>query len=214
MKVNELAKDIHANAVAHGWWDDERKAPEIVALIHSEWSEALEEARADMPLAYITIKHNELSPSMTEIIPRGDDGAYISEMGLSEGKRITDGKPEGIAVELIDGCIRIFDAFEFFGVNFKDDEKTLDDLMDEAEREVLPKCEDISDVIAFLHYETSMLFGSATIKGYKIPPATFILGALGIALAWVRKQGLDPMAILLEKHEYNKGRPYKHGKKF
>ena len=92
MLINELAKAVHENAVAHGWWDDEREAPEIIALIHSEWSEALEEARSDMPLAYITLKHNELSPVMTEIIPRGDDGTYTSEIGLSDGKRITDGK--------------------------------------------------------------------------------------------------------------------------
>ena len=204
MKVNELAKDIHANAVAHGWWDDDRKAPEIVALIHSEWSEALEEARAGRPLVWYPCSDCENGPC--EATP--ETVAYAC--GFDKRGR----KPEGVAVELIDGCIRIFDAFKFFGVDFKDDSKTLDDLMDEAEREVLPKCNSVSDVIAFLHYETSMLYGSATIKGYRLPPATFMIGALGIALAWVRQQGLDPLAILLEKHEFNKGRPYKHGKKF
>ena len=34
------------------------------------------------------------------------------------------------------------------------------------------------------------------------------------ALSWVKGQGLDPLGILLMKHEYNKTRPYKHGKKF
>ena len=27
-KLNELAKEIHENAVAHGWWDEERSLPE------------------------------------------------------------------------------------------------------------------------------------------------------------------------------------------
>lgn len=210
MKVNELAKEIHANAVAHGWWDDERKAPEIVALIHSEWSEALEEARAGRPLVWRECR----GASMMANEVHDCDFMQPNVCNESGDCSFKAQKPEGIAVELIDGCIRIFDAFQFFGVNFKDETRTLDDLMDEAAREVLPKCESVSDVIAFLHYETSMLFGAATIKGYKVPPATFILGALGIALAWVRQQGLDPLAILLEKHEYNKGRPYKHGKKF
>ena len=123
-------------------------------------------------------------------------------------------KPEGVAVELIDGCIRILDAFDFFHVSYNE-EKTLDELMDEAKKSVLSKSDDISSVIAYLHYETSMLLVSSKygkIKG--MSPATFIIGALGVAFSWVREQGLDPLEILLEKHEFNKSRPYKHGKKF
>lgn len=36
--INEVAKEIHENAVAHGWWDEERGFPEVLALIHSEVS--------------------------------------------------------------------------------------------------------------------------------------------------------------------------------
>ncbi len=34
--INELAKEIHENAVEHGWWDEKRGFPEVLALIHSE----------------------------------------------------------------------------------------------------------------------------------------------------------------------------------
>lgn len=53
MNINEFEKEIHKNAVEHGWWDEERSFAEIVALCHSELSEALEADRAGEPLIYI-----------------------------------------------------------------------------------------------------------------------------------------------------------------
>ena len=29
--INELAKEIHENAVKHGWWDEKRGFPEVLA---------------------------------------------------------------------------------------------------------------------------------------------------------------------------------------
>lgn len=45
MTINEFAAEVHKNAVEHGWLDEERGFPEVLALIHSEVSEALEEYR-------------------------------------------------------------------------------------------------------------------------------------------------------------------------
>lgn len=52
LTLNEWTDKIHNNAVEHGWWDDEREFGTIVALCHSELSEALEEHRNSKPMLY------------------------------------------------------------------------------------------------------------------------------------------------------------------
>lgn len=123
MNMNEWAREIHENAVNHGWWETDRELPEILMLIVSELSEALEEYRkGDMMDGRISCMHYY------------SGGGYVAN-----APTVCCKKPEGIAVEVIDALIRILD--------------------------------------------------------------------------WCGKEGVDVEALVKEKHEYNKTRPYKHGKR-
>ncbi|MBM3250312.1 MAG: hypothetical protein FJZ09_05680 [Candidatus Omnitrophica bacterium] len=43
--INELIKECHRVARAKGWWQQDRNEGELIALMHSELSEALEAMR-------------------------------------------------------------------------------------------------------------------------------------------------------------------------
>ena len=194
MGLNEFAKEVHANAVAHGWWETERDPAEIIALIHSEWSEALEEYRACRPMVWYAVN--------ADCQMCGDRPVIYSE--ICETNNCDAGhKPEGIAVELIDGCIRILDfaAHEKISLKF------------EAIEPLQPT---LSKLIADLHYYTSSALNAIEKSGKIIVPG-YISVWLGAAVyevfRYIYAHRLEAGKLMLEKHEYNKTRPYRHGGK-
>jgi len=197
MLIRELAATIHQNAVDHGWWDEERELPEIVALVHSEWSEALEEARNGRPLVY-------------KLRVDDDAVAFITPDNPKYAMLFT--KPEGIAVELIDGCIRILDALGYGKADLIDPDTgeptQFEELMGKhraVQPEEMP--EDVPTLIAWLHAFTSQTMLEEDVNEVR---EVHLIAAMSLALSWVQAQGIDPLALLLEKHEYNN----KHGKRF
>lgn len=208
MTLAEMAKEIHENAKAHGWWDEEREAAEVYALIHSEWSEALEEYRAGRPDRWHECDSN-VWPDVCDEQSKKDCPYH-----RPEGKCVFQGaKPEGVCVELIDGVIRILDYIAHCGkaVGYRDDnagrclegqDEFPDIIIESIQKESLPS------MVNALHMQVARAFSTSEIGDDTVP---LLLSAM-IACAWIKGRGLDPEELLIEKHEYNVTRPYKHGK--
>ncbi len=206
LNLNSFLIEVHENALKHGWWDKERPYGEVISLLHSEISEALEEYRAGRPNVWFPCEEgNDHHPC------KPVDTADCLNFGNEEECQYRSKKPEGICIELLDAVIRILDWFGALGAQLNDC-KTVDELIAKIPNGLKEEMKDAEfpEVTAFLH--------STVTHAYESGEKTELMGhhmmvCMAIIFYWIRLQGEDAEKLIVMKHEYNKTRPYRHGNK-
>jgi NTP pyrophosphatase (non-canonical NTP hydrolase) len=81
---NELAAHVYTNAKAKGWWDVERNDGEMIALMHSELSEALEAIRHGNPFDNHIPEFKGTEAELADVVIR------IMDMAHARGWRVAE----------------------------------------------------------------------------------------------------------------------------
>lgn len=206
--INQFAAEVHALAVEKGFYDPPPTEAELIAAIHSEVSEAFDAWNNDEPMVW------------HECLDGGDIGT-ITGNGQADCDNcackpsipgrpdppcpMLDFEPHGIAVELIDVVLRILDAAAAWKLALR--KRRPDSIYIGANTRAIETAT-LPEIVRYLHRMVSQIDRSRVIT-----VADYMSIAVGVVFAWLHAQGIDPEAIMREKHAYNVHRPYKHGGK-
>jgi hypothetical protein len=130
MNLNELIKQVHQNAKDHGWWDESRTIAELLCLVHSEVSEALEEDRNHHEPNETYYSHTDkhqgtIGKSMSDMETKNDIiipcvySTTVATLKPFVADDRTIDKPEGIPSELADIVIRVMDICGYYGIDLE-----------------------------------------------------------------------------------------------
>jgi flagellar biosynthesis/type III secretory pathway protein FliH len=81
---NALAREVHETARAKGWWQEDRNDGEMLALMHSELSEALEALRAGNPPDDKIPEYDGVSAELADVVIRIMDMVVARRLQVAE----------------------------------------------------------------------------------------------------------------------------------
>lgn len=100
--INTLVRVAHNNAIDKGWYEEPRSFGDMIALMHSELSEALEDHRDGR--GFTEVWYEKKIDGVTRVSLTQPDESW---------------KPCGIPTELADVVIRIFDTCGHLGIDLE-----------------------------------------------------------------------------------------------
>jgi hypothetical protein len=202
MDWNYWRDRVHKTAVEHGFYDKPVPFEQIISLIHSELSEALEEMRTGNPAAYV-MRH------AYESAENGICDTSSTKITDVEGWK-TNEKPCGVAVELTDAIIRILDYFGYANIDASEIEPMVyEDEDDDGEIVTVEKTP--MYIIADAH---SLVSAAWKERNSKFGITCELTDAAGACMTLIEQLGCNVEELIKIKSEYNESRPPKHGKAF
>lgn len=188
--INELVKAAHGNAVDKGWWQEERSLGELVALIHSEASEALEDFR------------NGHEPTDVWYEKKDASTGQVKTLALQP---FDDWKPCGIPSELADIVIRVYDLVGKHG-NVDAFASNVRTFFKSNDAHSVVEDESFGENMGWIHVLISNLL---IFRGTAFNLAEAVYNTYKLA----EFSGIDLDAAIAEKMAFNATRPIRHGGK-
>ena len=189
MDLKALQREAHAIAKEHGWWDEPRSFGDLIALVHSELSEALEAYR----------EYGHTTNAWMELVDEDSD----------------DRIPVGVGHELADVVIRVADMAEWLKVDLAQAREEDEDLGEAKqaylEHRLSGNLDSFGEWIAAIHEDV-------VDAGYHQRNRGDNLDAHLVSVIWMVQEmadhyGIDLDAAIEAKMEYNRTRSYRHGGK-